>query len=290
MYPAGVPGLSARTITLRSGLRARVVEAGRPADPPVLLLPGWAGSAYLFRHNIPALAAAGLRAICLDLKGHGLSDKPSDPDEYTLESMAAFVLDAMDALGLARVVLVAQSMGGAVAAQVALSAPERVTALALLAPAGYGEIPGIPLVRRVAPPFLGRVLPWVTPRWLFSVILWAVSGTRARPTAHDVDEYFAPTRDRGFVRALFTLIRRFTWNRLDDGRLRALRAPLLVVFGEDDPVIPGSSLACYRRDVPTARTLVVRGAGHMLQEETPDEVNAAVVAFLGSLEDVPAAG
>ena len=87
MYPAGVPELRARFVVLPSGLRVRVVEAGEENAPAIVLVRGWACGAWVFHENIPALAKAGFRAVAVELKGHGLSDKPESPLEYTVESM-----------------------------------------------------------------------------------------------------------------------------------------------------------------------------------------------------------
>ena len=77
-FPAGWTGLSARRVTLADGLSVRVVEAGPPDGPPVVLIHGWAVSSYLWRHTLGGLAAAGYRTYAPDLPGHGLSDAPTN--------------------------------------------------------------------------------------------------------------------------------------------------------------------------------------------------------------------
>ena len=72
-YPAHDPVATSRLVRLRSGLRARVVEAGPLDGAPVVLLHGWACSAYSFRHQLPALAEAGFRAVAIDVRGYGRS-------------------------------------------------------------------------------------------------------------------------------------------------------------------------------------------------------------------------
>src|SRR5688500_20372279 len=87
MFPAGYPAYRVSFPRLRSGIKLRVVERGEPTSPPVLLVHGWGCSAFIFRDNMPALADAGFRAIAVDLKGHGLSDKPVAADEYTVDAL-----------------------------------------------------------------------------------------------------------------------------------------------------------------------------------------------------------
>jgi pimeloyl-ACP methyl ester carboxylesterase len=120
-------------VTLADGLSLRVLEAGPVGGPPVVLFHGWAVSAYLWRHNISALAAAGWRVYAPDLPGCGLSDDPAARGCYTLASMSARAVLLLDALGLERVPIVAQSMGARIALEVARHNPNRVSRLALFA-------------------------------------------------------------------------------------------------------------------------------------------------------------
>src|SRR3954462_11617102 len=119
LWPATASGITSRMVTLASGLHARVVEAGPADGAPVLLVHGWACTAFSWRRQMPALAAAGHRVVAFDLKGHGFSDKPPPAAESSADAMTRFVLDVMDATGVERAALVGHSMGGAIAASVA---------------------------------------------------------------------------------------------------------------------------------------------------------------------------
>src|SRR5215207_7736054 len=98
MYPAGVPDVTTRYVTTASGLRIRVIESGPESGKPLLLLHGWGRSAYAWRYMIEPLSRRGYHAMAVDLKGHGLSDKPSCRNEYTLASMTEHALDVLKAL------------------------------------------------------------------------------------------------------------------------------------------------------------------------------------------------
>ena len=87
MFPAGDSAYRVKFPRLRSGIKVRAVERGDPEAPPVLMIHGWGCSAYIYRFNMPAVAGAGFRAIAIDLKGHGLSDKPQGKSEYTIDSL-----------------------------------------------------------------------------------------------------------------------------------------------------------------------------------------------------------
>jgi pimeloyl-ACP methyl ester carboxylesterase len=279
MYPAGIAGLSQRKITLASGLKVRVVESGPADGPPVVLLSGWGGCVYMWRKNLPALAAAGLRVIAVDLKGQGLSDKPLDPAEYTSEKMTEHALEILDALKLKRVRLVGQSMAGKIAADVALAAPERVERLVLIGAVGVGRVRGLTKFGLMPLRTLDLIEP-ITARWTFWAFLHRAYGKLAKPTAEDVEEYYAATSDPAFIRALFLLLRGFDWALLTPDELARLTMPVLIVAGSEDHVVDPKRVDRVAARLKDARTLIVPGAGHVPNEEAAEKVNRALVEFL----------
>src|SRR6478672_1367956 len=96
MFPAGEPEYRVSFVKLRSGIRVRAIERGARKAPPVLFIPGWGSTVYIWRRNLPAIAAAGFRAIAVDLKGSGLSDKPLGENEYTSDAMVSHLEDVID--------------------------------------------------------------------------------------------------------------------------------------------------------------------------------------------------
>jgi pimeloyl-ACP methyl ester carboxylesterase len=278
-FPFGYPALSPRYLRLRSGLRVRVVECGDAAGIPVALLGGWGTSAYIYRKNLEPLAEAGLRAIAVELKGQGLSDKPLDATEYTLDSLSAHLLQILDALELERVMLVGQSLGGAIATRLALTEPERVTKLALIAPVGFGRVRFVTTARAAVPALLTPILPRLTARWTFELALRFAYSKTARPTQRDIDEYYAPARDPAFARSLVSLIHQIDWKPLGPAQLRQLRVPLLVIFGTADRIIPPRDVERLLRDVPGARAVLLPGVGHVANDEVPGAVNRALIDF-----------
>jgi len=281
MFPAGRSDLSVRFLALASGRRVRIVECGPLDGKPLLLLHGWACSAYTFRKNYAALARAGYRVNAPDLRGHGLSDKPLDATQYTLAAMAEHAIEIMDALGAARTAVVGHSMGAAIALQVALQAPERVPALVLLGPVGFGVISLLHLARVLTPSTLKPLLPYLTPRWAFALALRWVFGGGEPPTRRDVDEYWAPTQFREWVCAMRELLHAFTWAPGREDQLRVVRSPTLVMFGCSDRVVQPSAAEKYVRALPDARLETVEGSGHTVPEAAPARVNRAMVEFLG---------
>lgn len=285
-YPAGVAGITTRVLTLRSGIHVRIAECGPPGGASVVLLSGWGACLYLYRRNLPALASAGYRAVAVDMVGQGFSDKPSDPATYTVPSLAGHVLEVLDALGLPRTALVGQSLGGRIALEVALTAPDRVTRLILISPAGLTDI-ALTRAKALLPEPLAPLLARHGGRWTYVLGLRFAAGSLAQPTEHDIDEY-AAAADPALARALIYTLHRVDWRPLSRARLAQLSKPLLVITGSRDRIIPSGDVPRRLRDVPQAHHVQIEGGGHMPNEEAPELVNRELVNFLGST-DAPGA-
>lgn len=280
MFPAGASDVTARFVTLRSGLRVRTLECGPADGAPVFLVHGWACSVYSFRHNFAPLAAAGFRVLSADLKGHGLSDKPTAAGEYTVEAMVAHLGDILDALGVGRAALVGHSLGGALALDVAMRFPERVSRIALLDSVGLGRSGLVSLVRLLTPRAVAPLLPRLTRRWMVSLVLRVAYGGRGSFSGRDVDEYWAPSQFPESVLAARAMAHEFSWTPQPLERLRTLYAPTLVLFGTRDRLVNFGATAQLVKQLPNGRLHLVRGAGHVTPEEAPEEVNRVLRDFL----------
>ncbi len=125
-------------ITTSDGVGLEVDVAG--TGPGLLLVHGFGGAKEDFADHVPALARDHT-VVVFDHRGHGASDKPSDRQAYSIERLATDILEVADACGLERFRLLGHSMGGMVARQVPLRAPERVEALVMM-DTSAGPIPG----------------------------------------------------------------------------------------------------------------------------------------------------
>jgi pyruvate dehydrogenase E2 component (dihydrolipoamide acetyltransferase) len=267
-------------LALPSGIRVRAIEYGPPDGSPVVLVHGWACCAYSFRLTMPALGEAGYRAIAIELKGHGLSDKPDGDANYTLDSMWTSVTETLDALEIGAAPLIGHSMGGALSLCTALRAPERVTRLALLAPAWLGHVSLRQLVRALSPGFLTPILPYLVPRWVARLIMGGAYGPNKAFTPRDVDEYWASSQYLGYAKALRHLLHEFRWELLTKKECAALRQPVLVLFGTRDLVILPTHARELVAAMPNGRIEMIDGVGHVVAEEIPATTNSALLAFL----------
>ena len=280
MFPAGDPAYRVSFPRLRSGIRIRVVERGDPSWPPVVLVHGWGCSVYVFRYNLPALAEAGFRSIGVDLKGHGLSDKPLAPDEYTIDSLVEHLRDILDALGLERPALAGHSLGGSLIYHFATRYPERARCLGMLSPVGLKGVPLMWLYRFLTPAALMPILRQINPRLVVKRALKRVYGKRGHFTKRDVEEYLAPSQFPEYALAMRELLHSYDWNAADHRQLATVNLPAVGVWGSLDHMMPDDGMGIFVPLVPQIVLRVIPDAGHVIAEETPDEVNEALIGLL----------
>ncbi len=276
-------------VTLADGVAVRLAESGSPDAPPVLLLHGWGASLYMWRDWFAPLAASGFRVVALDLPGHGLSDKPSDEGRYRTASLVEAVREVIVRVGLRRPHVVAQSMGGTIALDLATSGRPRLGRLVLVNPACFGHVRLLPLARRASPKVVEPVLSRLVPRWVVDRAHRRVYGDPSLITSDDIDQYWAPSQFPGYAPAMRRLVHEFTWTRPAVSemvqRLRALAPPTsppLIVLGTRDRLVRDARpyAAALRKAGAPLEIYSSVGGGHAVNEERPGEVLALVTAFL----------
>jgi epoxide hydrolase A/B len=122
-----------------NGIKLRIAEMG--SGPLVILVHGWPESWYSWRHQLPALAAAGFRAVAPDMRGYGKSDKPQPVESYDIQHLTADIVGIVDALGEKTAMLVGHDWGAIVVWNSMLLHPDRFTAVvAMSVPySGHGQ-------------------------------------------------------------------------------------------------------------------------------------------------------
>jgi pimeloyl-ACP methyl ester carboxylesterase len=287
--PPAVDGVRHRWVEAR-GLKFHVAEAGE-GDDVVLCLHGWPQHWYEWRDLLPRLAAAGHRAIAMDLRGFGWSDAP--PSGYEKENLALDVLAVLDALDLERVKLVGHDWGGWIGYLLCLRAPERFQrylALNILTPwLNLREI--VPNVWRfsyqllVAAPFLGYRLH--TSGQFVPKLLVGASEVRgawdAETLASFADNLAEPDRARACVQ-MYRVFQLHEQPALMKGRYARTRltVPTLHVHGADDAALRPRMLAGYQRHADDMRVELVPGCGHFIADEMPDLVAAKAIEFFSA--------
>jgi pimeloyl-ACP methyl ester carboxylesterase len=266
-------------------VRLHVTEAGQ-GGRPIMLVHGFTADAAEVAGVVDPLSELGWHAVAPDLRGHGRSPRPTDPDDYSFDLMAADVVALADDLGWDRFVLLGHSMGGAVAQLVALDHPERLAGL-VLASTFHGPVPGITmdLVE------LGR---WVVREAGMAGLADAMAARRAEsPASVAAFERLQETRpgyaEESRARLVNTspdmwmaLAPRFVAQEDRLERLAKLQVPTAVVVGELDDTFLDD---CRRlaASIPGSHLAVLPGAGHVPQVEQPDAWWAALCDFLDGI-------
>ena len=114
-----------------NGIRMRIAEAGT-AGPLVLFAHGWPESWYSWRHQIPALAAAGYRVVVPEMRGYGQTDAPENIDAYNVVELAADMVGILDAVGVETAIIVGHDWGAPVATHSVLLHPTRFSGLVMM--------------------------------------------------------------------------------------------------------------------------------------------------------------
>jgi pimeloyl-ACP methyl ester carboxylesterase len=274
VYPAGT-AFRAQYRTI-DGSRIRLIDSG--GGTPVVFIHGFGASLYGWRHQLPAALGAGYRVIAFDNLGFGFSDKPAHG--YSNAAYARLVVSLLDSLGVASAVLVGHSMGGAIAAEVALRHPDRVRGMVLIDAAGYGfRWPGV--LKAARWPFAGAIVTAFRGRWITGRILRTTYADPRKVTDADVGQYYAPVPDPAFGRALRGILREFRFDTLA-GRLAAVETPTLVLWGDADRFIPLPDGSRFSRELPRSEFVMLEHTGHNAPDESPEQVNRLLLDFLKS--------
>lgn len=266
-----------------NGQLVHLRDVGPRDDPqPLVLIHGTSASLHTWEGWVRRLEQQH-RVITFDLPGFGLTG-PSAARDYSDEAYIAFVGALLDRLGLSRVTLGGNSLGGAIAWQFAAAQPARVGALILVDAAGYAATPSsIPLGFRLAGvPGLRHLSRFVLPRSVVERSVRNVFGNPSAVTPELVNRYYELTLREGNRAALMQRIAQLKPGQFVD-QLARLRVPTLILWGEKDRLIPPENGAAFARDIAGSQLVRFAELGHVPQEEDPAASVKPVEDFLHSL-------
>jgi pimeloyl-ACP methyl ester carboxylesterase len=259
-----------------AGLRVHLQDRGPRTAPAVILLHGFGSSLQTWDAWAAALAA-NHRVIAFDLPGFGLTG--TDPSgDYSDARTVQVLADLMDRLGIARASLIGNSLGGKIAWNFAVLHPDRVSRLVLVSPDGFAS-PGFEYGKKPDVPWMLRVLPYVLPKPMLRASLQAAFANPAALTPALFERYYDMMRAPGVRRAL---IARMSQVMLQEPipLLRRITAPTLLLWGENDAMIPHTNAADYVSAIPQCHLVTLPGVGHVPQEEVPATSITPVREFL----------
>ena len=136
------------------------------------------------------------------------------------------------------------------------------------------------LYHLLTPSAITPVIRQIKPRLIVKLALHRVYGKRGHFTKRDVEEYLAPSQFPEFALAVRELLHNYDWNAAAHRELSKVDLPAVGVWGSLDHMMPNDGMAIYLPLVPQIRLRVIPGAGHIVIEETADEVNEELIALL----------
>ena len=259
------------------------------SGPAILLVHGIAGRAENWDPLIPALAREHT-VIAPDLPGHGLSGKP--PGDYSIGALASAMRDLLVYLGHERATVMGHSLGGGVAMQYAYMFPERCERLVLISSGGLG--PDVsPILRAAALPgadlFLTLTAGAATAVGAPVGRLLGAVGLRPSADVAEVARGFASLADAETRMAFLSTLRSVIGTkgqRVDASNRLYLAAemPTLIVWGEDDPIIPAHHGERAHERMPGSHLRIFSGAGHMPHFDVPHEIADTLLDFIEETE------
>ena len=270
----------------------RIAYRTAGSGPVLVLIHGIAGSSATWDEVVPVLADRYC-VVAPDLLGHGESAKPRG--DYSLGGYASGVRDLLGALGYERASVVGHSLGGGVAMQFAYQFPERCERLVLVSSGGLG--PEVhPILRAAALPGAEWVLPLLCAAGVRDAVegvarFLARVGLRAAPDLEEMWRGFCSLADAdarlAFVHTLRTIID-VSGQRVSaaDRLYLAAEVPVLLVWGEQDPMIPVAHARVAHQVIPGSRLAIFPAAGHFPHR---DEPRRFVEVLLDFLQSTPAA-
>lgn len=263
--------------------------AGEPDRPAIVLVHGMAGSSSTWR-EVTAGLADHHRVIAPDLLGHGRSAKPAG--DYSLGAQASLLRDLLDRVGVERATIVGQSLGGGIAMQFAYQYPERCERLVLVSSGGLGRDVSW-ILRVLSLPGAELVLPIVTPRFVTergnALSRWLHGKGVRPPRVAEMWQAYASLSEgenrQAFLRTLRSVVDASGQTVSARDRLYLTEAvPTLIIWGDDDPIIPVEHGIEAHAAMPASRLAIFEGVGHFPHVEVPDRFVDELLAFTASTE------
>lgn len=312
-----------------NGITLRVAEAGPKAGQLVVLVHGWPESWYSWRHQMPALAAAGYHVIAPDMRGYGGSDKPANVEDYDILHTSSDIVGLLDAFGEKKAVLIGHDWGAIITWNTVLLHPDRFSAMIAMSVPNGGRGAGPPLAAMRAangdnfyyivyhnePGGVAEKEYDSDPRGLLSRLYTSKDTPVDPPTVTDPKrsaggwiprlgkpkalphwltqadlDYFVSQFEHAGFRGGVNYYRNFDRNWEITPQLvgARIKVPVSFIAGEDDIVIRGAKEPALRTQMSRVAddlrdVKLVPGAGHWVQQEKPEVVNAFILDFLKKL-------
>lgn len=263
-------------------INTRFWKAGNKG-PSVVLIHGLGGCVENWQQNIDAFAEE-YRVYALDLPGFGRSDKPAVP--YSIPYLAQFVQDFLTTQGVRRATMVGNSMGGAIALELAFSSADMVDKLVLVDAAGFGTEVNIAF-RLITVPFIGECLSRPSRKGsenMLRTLFFDPSMITEEMIDFGLELALLPGRGKAFLSTArsflgFRGVKQAIVKSVIDNAHR-LSCPTLIVWGKQDRIFPVEHAHVGAKVIPNATLQLFDACGHCPHLEYPEAFNSTVLQFL----------
>ncbi|MEL7689294.1 alpha/beta hydrolase [Citromicrobium bathyomarinum] len=282
-------GEPSQFVEIGDGVNVHLRDEGPKDAPAIILLHGSNADLHTWQPWVDALKGR-YRVIRFDQVGHGLTG-PDPNNDYSVANFVSDIDEVANKLGVETFVLGGNSMGGGHAVAYTLAHPDRVKGLILVDASGApitkkskGNI-GFTLART---PVVNRIMNYVTPRSMIEKSLRETVSNQAIVTDAMVDRYWELLRYPGNRDATR---RRFSgkWNTFSPEQMVKITVPALVIWGDEDRLIPVEAGLWYDKYLPNSRLVVYDGIGHLPHEEEAQRSAAYVAKWLDEMNLASAA-
>jgi pimeloyl-ACP methyl ester carboxylesterase len=273
-------GQDTQWVEVQQGVRIHYKETGSKEAPAILMLHGFGASLQTWDAWANSLSS-NYRVIRPDLPGFGLTGARADQNYSEAADLAALI-QLLDRLNVKKVAVVGHSMGGKMAWNLAAADTDRVTALVLMAPDGFPDSQDIGSKPYEVPAVMGAIQYFLPKYFVRKSIEPAFSNPNALSDSL-VDRYDDMLRAPGVRRAILDRANQTIYTD-PVSRLAAIKAPTLLLWGENDQMIPSDNAQRYRTHLKNASVVMLPKLGHVLQEEQPEQGLSVVIQFLKKLQ------
>jgi pimeloyl-ACP methyl ester carboxylesterase len=262
------------------GMNVHYRDEGNSTDSiPIVLIHGTSSSLLTWDSVVNNLKDKH-RIIRMDLPAFGLTG-PNPFKDYSFDYYTRFVDSFLLKLAVNKCIIIGNSLGGGIAWHYALAYPQKVAKLVLVDASGFSSLSkskGALGFKIAQTPVLNQIVKFVTPRFLVRKSLEDVYADDSRISDSLVDIYFKMTLREGNRSALIDRMRAGFQNESE--KIAALKTPTLIIWGEQDQLIPVEHAYRFQKAIPNSQLSVFKSVGHVPMEEAPKQFTTTLTNFL----------
>lgn len=264
------------------GMEVHFRDEGEAADSiPIVLIHGTGSSLHTFEAWANQLKQ-NYRVVTMDLPAYGLTG-PFPDRNYSIDHYVDFILHFLNARGIEKCILGGNSLGGQIAWNFTAKYPEMVDRLILIDAAGYPlEANSMPLAFKIAQtPIIKNIFIYITPRFVAKASVENVFADKSKVTEALADRYFELTLREGNRQAFIDRLST-RGDTSNTEQIKHIKQRTLVLWGAQDQLIPVERAYQFHNDLPNDTLVIIKNAGHVPMEESPNQSLEAVISFLKS--------